>query len=55
MISIVPAYLDPAAGSIAYQAAISGVLAAAAACRLYWGRIRDLLRRARRSAPARQR
>ncbi len=42
MIPGVPAYLDPTAGSIAYQAAISGLLAAAAACRLYWSKIRRL-------------
>jgi hypothetical protein len=42
MIPAVPAYLDPTAGSIAYQAAISGLLAAAAACRMYWSRIRRL-------------
>jgi len=30
------AYLDPTSGSIAYKAAISGLLAAAAACRRYW-------------------
>ncbi len=36
------AYLDPTSGSIAYQAAISGVLAAAAACRLYWHKLKRL-------------
>ncbi len=40
MIRPLPAYLDPATGSIAYQAAISGLLAAAAAVRVYWSKIR---------------
>ncbi len=38
------AYLDPTSGSIAYQVAISGLLAAGAAIRLYWGRIKNLFR-----------
>jgi hypothetical protein len=46
MIQFVPAYLDPSTGSIAYQVAISGLLAAAATWRLYWHRIRRLFLRA---------
>ena len=39
----IPAYLDPASGSIAWQVAISSVLAVAAACRLYWQKLKSLL------------
>jgi hypothetical protein len=44
MIHPVLAYLDPTSGSIAYQAAISGALAAAAACRIYWHKLKRLVR-----------
>lgn len=44
MIDPVFAYLDPTSGSIAYQVAISGVLAAAAACRMYWHKLRRFVR-----------
>ncbi|MBK7931551.1 MAG: hypothetical protein IPJ98_29970 [Bryobacterales bacterium] len=37
-------YLDPTTGSIAYQVAIGGLLAATAAVRMYWGKIRAALR-----------
>jgi hypothetical protein len=40
----IPAYLDPASGSIAWQVAISSILAIAAACRLYWQKLKSLLR-----------
>jgi len=36
------AYLDPSAGSIGYQVLISGVLAAAAALRIYWQKVKRL-------------
>ncbi len=36
------AYLDPSSGSLAYQVLISGLLAAAAAVRLYWHKLRDI-------------
>jgi hypothetical protein len=36
------AYLDPTSGSIAWQVAISSILAAAAACRLYWQKVKRL-------------
>ena len=36
------AYLDPASGSIAWQVAISSVLAIAAACRMYWQKLKNL-------------
>jgi len=39
----IPAYLDPASGSIAWQVAISSILAIAAACRLYWQKLKSLL------------
>ena len=42
MVDPVIAYLDPTTGSIAYQVAISSALAAAAACRLYWHKLRRL-------------
>ncbi len=50
MTSPVLAYLDPNTGSIAYQVAISGFLAAVAAGRLYWDRLKRLIngRRQRR-------
>ena len=42
MIHPIPAYLDPTSGSIAYQVAISSVLAIATAGRLYWHRLKRL-------------
>lgn len=46
---MIPAlYLDPTTGSLAFQAAIGGVLAAAATVRLYWDRIRSAVIRLRR-------
>jgi hypothetical protein len=42
MIHPIPAYLDPTSGSIAYQVAISSVLAIATACRLYWHRLKRI-------------
>jgi membrane associated rhomboid family serine protease len=41
-------YLDPTTGSIAFQAAIGGLLAATAALRLYWRRVSELFHGARR-------
>jgi hypothetical protein len=35
------AYLDPVSGSIVWQMAVGGVLAAGAAIRLYWNKIRS--------------
>jgi hypothetical protein len=35
------AYLDPVTGSIVWQMAVGGLLAAAATMRLYWSRIRS--------------
>ncbi|MEZ5353529.1 MAG: hypothetical protein R2762_12900 [Bryobacteraceae bacterium] len=37
-------YLDPTTGSIAFQAAIGGAVAAFAAIRLYWRRAKRLFR-----------
>jgi hypothetical protein len=37
------AYLDPSTGSIAFQVAISGFLAALAAGRMYWGNLKRLI------------
>ena len=37
------AYLDPVTGSIVWQVAVGGLLAAAATIRLYWGKIRSFL------------
>ena len=42
------AYLDPSTGSMVFQIVAGGVIAAAATMRLYWGRIRSMLRRERR-------
>ena len=42
MIHPIPAYLDPTSGSIAYQVAISSVLAIATVCRLYWQRLKRI-------------
>jgi hypothetical protein len=39
------AYLDPAAGSLGYQVMISGLLAVAAACRLYWSNLKRFFTR----------
>ncbi len=40
-------YLDPASGSLILQVAIGGLLAAAAAMRIYWRKIRHLFSRYR--------
>ncbi len=37
-------YLDPTTGSIAFQAAIGGAVAAFAAVRIYWRRLKGLFR-----------
>ena len=37
-------YLDPTTGSIAFQAAIGGLLAAAATVRIHWRRIQSVWR-----------
>lgn len=42
-------YLDPASGSIIVQAVIAGVVGVGAVVRLYWVRIRGLVRRDRKS------
>jgi hypothetical protein len=44
-------YLDPATGSIALQVAIGGLLAAMAAVRIYWGKLRSVFGR-RDKAPS---
>ena len=41
---LVYCYLDPSAGSIAYQIAIGGIVAAATAARIYWSRLKSLIR-----------
>lgn len=38
-------YLDPTTGSLAYQVAIGGILAANAVLRIYWRRIKSVVRR----------
>jgi hypothetical protein len=35
-------YLDPATGSMALQIAVGGLLAAMAAVRIYWGKLRSV-------------
>ncbi len=42
----VQAYLDPGTGSIALQLILGGIVAALATLRLYWDRLKGLLRRA---------
>ena len=37
------AYLDPVTGSMAIQMVMGGILTAAAATKIYWRRIRELL------------
>ena len=37
------AYLDPVTGSMAWQVTIGGLLAVAAAIRMYWSKIRSIL------------
>lgn len=44
MSGYVLAYLDPTTGSIGYQIALSAVLAAGAAVRMYWKKLRKLFR-----------
>jgi hypothetical protein len=39
------AYLDPSTGSLGFQIAISGLLAAAATARIYWQRLKRLVSR----------
>lgn len=41
----VQAYLDPGTGSIALQVILGGMVAALAAVRLYWDRLKTFLRR----------
>ena len=38
------AYLDPTTGSVAYQIALSTALAAAAAVKMYWKKLKKLFR-----------
>lgn len=38
------AYLDPAAGSMAFQLTVGVALAGMAAVRMYWGKLRDTVR-----------
>ena len=40
----VTAYIDPGTGSLLLQAILGGVAAAAVAVKLYWRRLRSLLR-----------
>jgi len=44
-------YLDPATGSLALQIATGGLLAAMAAVRIYWGKLRSVFGR-RDKAPS---
>ena len=41
-------YLDPTTGSMVLQIVMGGVLAALAATKLYWNRIRGIFRRERK-------
>jgi hypothetical protein len=40
------AYLDPGTGSIILQSLIAGVIGAMAFARIYWTRVKDVMRRA---------
>ena len=44
MSSHILAYLDPTTGSVAYQIALSTALAAAAAVKMYWKKLKKLFR-----------
>lgn len=48
----VQAYLDPGTGSVALQLILGGIVAALATIRLYWDRLKGLLRRAPASRDA---
>lgn len=48
------AYLDPGAGSMILQALAGGVAGLAVVGKLYWGRIRKVLRIGGSGAPARE-
>ena len=48
----VQAYLDPGTGSVALQLILGGIVAALATIRLYWDRLKGLLRRAPTSRDA---
>ena len=39
------AYLDPVSGSIAFQVAMATAITSLAAVKIYWGRLKGLLRR----------
>jgi hypothetical protein len=45
------AYLDPGTGSVAVQLILGGLVAALAAVRLYWGRVKGFFRRTREPEP----
>ena len=42
---VVLAYLDPGSGSLIFQAAVGGVMAADLTIRVYWRRLRGLFQR----------
>ncbi|MFB3776654.1 MAG: hypothetical protein ACE141_03555 [Bryobacteraceae bacterium] len=54
MIHPIPAYLDPTSGSIAFQVAISSLLAVAAAFRLYWDKVKHVIHWKRTSEVGRE-
>lgn len=45
-------YLDPASGSIIVQAVIAGVVGVGAVLKLYWGRIRGIFQRDKKTTRA---
>ncbi len=42
---LVPAYIDPGAGSLVFQAVVAGAMAAGLTIKVYWRRFRGLFRR----------
>ena len=44
-------YIDPGTGSFLLQLLIGGLLGGLATIKLWWGRLKDLLRGTRRSTP----
>ena len=47
------AYLDPGAGSFIVQAIVGGIVGFAAITKLYWARIKDFIRREKKSTSGR--
>lgn len=46
------AYIDPSAGSMLFQVAVGGLLAGIGLVRIYWGKLRGLVRRSHLKPPS---